>query len=96
MSFEEEIKEKLGPHKTEEVTKNNTNNNNISIQIQELILDKIFTTEKLTEDHKKTLEKYTSLIHLTLNFVGLTSLENFPSLKEAQIVSTKIIILIID
>jgi hypothetical protein len=50
----------------------------------------------LTEDHKKTLEKYTSLIHLTLNFVGLTSLENFPSLKEAQIVSTKIIILIID
>ena len=31
MSFEEEIKEKLGPHKTEVVTKNNTNNNNISI-----------------------------------------------------------------
>ena len=96
MSFEEEIKEKLGPHKTEEVTKNNTNNNNISIQIQELILDKIFTTEKLSEDHKKTLEKYTSLIHLTLNMVCLTSLENFPSLKEAQIVSIKIIILFID
>jgi hypothetical protein len=31
MSFEEEIKEKLGEHKTEEVTKNTPNNNNILI-----------------------------------------------------------------
>ena len=42
--------------------------------------------EKFTEDHKNTLESYSSLIHLTLNNIGLTSLDNFPNLKEAQIV----------
>ena len=70
MSFENEIKEKLGDHNPEEVIK-----------------DRIFTSDKLTEDHKKTLEKYTSLIHLTLNAIGLESLENFPNLKKTQIVS---------
>jgi hypothetical protein len=55
--------------------------------MEELIFDEIFTADKLTEDHKKTLEKYTSLIHLTLNSIGLTSLENFPNLKNTQIVS---------
>lgn len=87
MSFEKEIKEKLGEHNPEEVIKNTKNKSNILIQIEELILDKIFTTDKLTEDHKTTLEKYTSLIHLTLNSIGLTSLENFPNLKNTQIVS---------
>ena len=88
MSFEKEIKEKLGEHNPEEVIKNTKNKSNILFQIEELILDKIFTAEKLTEDHKKTLEKYTSLIHLTLNQIGLTSLENFPFLKNTQIVSS--------
>ena len=86
MSFEAFIVKKLGPHNVEEVIKNKKNKNNILIQIQELILDKIFATTKLSEDHKNTLEKYTSLIHLTLNSVGLQSLENFPHLEEAQIV----------
>ena len=86
MSFEAFIVKKLGPHNVEEVIKNNKNKTNILIQIQELILDKIFATTKLSEDHKNTLEKYTSLIHLTLNSVGLQSLENFPHLEEAQIV----------
>ena len=45
--------------------------------------------EKFTEDHKKALESYTSLIHLTLNSIGLTSLDNFPNLKAAQIVRIK-------
>ena len=54
-----------------------------------MILDELLKTDKLTEDHKSTLEKYSSLIHLTLNKVGLTSLENFPNLKRAQIVSKK-------
>ena len=86
MSFEAFIVKKLGPHNVEEVIKNKKNKTNILIQIQELILDKIFNTKKLSEDHKNTLEKYTSLIHLTLNSVGLQSLENFPHLEEAQIV----------
>ena len=87
MSFENEIKEKLGAHNPEEVIKNIKNKNNIYIQIEELILDKIFTSDKLTEEHKTTVEKYTSLIHLTLNSIGLESLENFPNLKNTQIVS---------
>ena len=87
MSFEKLIIEKLGPHHFEEVTKNRKNKNNILFQIEELLLDEIFTADKLTEDHKNTLEKYTSLIHLTLNSIGLTSLENFPKLENAQIVS---------
>lgn len=43
-------------------------------------------TDTLTEEEKKTLEKYKSLIHLTMNDVGLTSLENFPELKNLKIV----------
>ena len=43
-------------------------------------------TDKLTEEEKETLEKYTSLIHLTMNNVGLTSLENFPELQNLKIV----------
>lgn len=89
MSFADELQEKLGNHKTEEVI---NIINNIIIQIQELILDGLFTFEKLTEDHKKTLEKYSALIHLTMNSTGLTSLENFPCLKALQIVSYYLLI----
>ena len=38
-------------------------------------------------DHKMTLEKYFSLYHLSLNNIGLKSLNNFPKLKELEIVS---------
>ena len=72
MSFEKDLKEKLGEHKPED--------------IQELILDTVFKFDELTEDHKNALEKYTALIHLSMNGVGLTSLKNFPLLKELQIV----------
>lgn len=88
MSFEELLQQKLGKHKTEEV--NLKIIKNLYIQIQELILDKLFKVDKFTEEHKTTLEKYSSLIHLTLNDVGLQSLENFPQLKEAQIVSNNL------
>ena len=73
MSFEKTLQEKLGNHNPEE--------------IQELILDTVFKFDKFTEDHKLALQKYTSLIHLSMNGIGLTSLENFPELKELQIVS---------
>ena len=72
MSFEKDLQEKLGEHKPED--------------IQELILDTVFKFDELTEDHKNALEKYTALIHLSMNGVGLTSLKNFPLLKELQIV----------
>lgn len=88
MSFANTLQEKLGEHKTEEVNQNNLIH--IYIQIQELILDSLFHVDKFSEEHKTTLEKYSSLIHLTLNNVGLKSLENFPHLKKAQIVSNKL------
>ena len=52
--------------------------------------------ENFTEDHKKTLESYSSLIHLTLNDIGLISLDNFPNLKEAQIVRNNKLISFLD
>ena len=52
--------------------------------------------EKFTKDHKKALESYTSLIHLTLNSIGLTSLDNFPNLKAAQIVRINKLIYFLD
>ncbi len=88
MSFAELLQDRLGSHKPEEVTLKIIIKN-LYIQIQELILDKLFNLDKFTEEHKTTLEKYITLIHLTLNHVGLSSLENFPELKEAQIVSNK-------
>ena len=92
MSFAKSLQEKLGPHKTGEVLlKIILIFLIINLQIQELILDQLFTIEKFTEDHKKTLENYASLIHLTLNNVGLTTLDNFPNLKKAQIVRNNII-----
>ena len=57
-----------------------------------MILYIIFTIDKLTEEHKTTLEKYKSLIHFSLNKIGLTSLENFPKLDDAEIVSINIFI----
>jgi hypothetical protein len=62
MSFESSLQEKLGQHNPSE--------------IQELILDTVFKFEQFTEDHKNALQKYTSLIHLSMNGVGLTSLKN--------------------
>ena len=78
MSFEKLIIEKLGPHHFEEEAKNRKNKNNILIQIEELLLDEIFKADKLTEDHKNTVEKNTSLLQLPLNSLGLTFIENFP------------------
>ena len=81
MSFENQISEKLGRHNPHEVIKNiKIKKNLIFIQIEQLILDGFFKAEKFTEDHKNTLEKYTSLIHCSLGNFGLTSLENFPKL----------------
>ena len=73
MPFEKTLQIKLGNHIPEE--------------IQELILDSLFIIDRFTDEHKFALQKYTILLHLTMNNIGLTSLENFPELKELQIVS---------
>ena len=52
-------------------------------------------TDKISEEEKELLEKYTSLIHLTMNNVGLTTLDNFPKLNSLKIVRKKQILTLI-
>eukprot|EP00830_Metopus_es_P015735 TRINITY_DN4627_c0_g1_i1.p2 TRINITY_DN4627_c0_g1~~TRINITY_DN4627_c0_g1_i1.p2 ORF type:complete len:252 (+),score=69.58 TRINITY_DN4627_c0_g1_i1:39-794(+) len=50
--------------------------------IDELNIDELITTEKLSEVDKKFLERFTTLSGLSMNKIGLTSLENLPALPE--------------
>jgi hypothetical protein len=74
MEFAKSLQEKLGPHEPNEV--------------DELILDELFENiAQFSDDHRKTLELYKSLVHLSLNGLGLKSLTNFPKLENLQIVN---------
>ena len=56
-------------------------------QIDELVLDELFNNiSEFTEDHKKTLELYNNLLHLSLNGLGLKNLNNFPSIETLEVV----------
>ncbi len=73
MEFGKSLQEKLGEHEPHEV--------------DELILDDLYQNiGNFTNEHKKTLESYKNLIHLSLNGLGLKSLTNFPKLPCLQIV----------
>lgn len=77
MNFAKSLQEKLGEHQPYEV--------------DELILDELYENMgTFTVEHKKTLECYKNLVHLSLNKLGLISLNNFPKLENLQIV-TKLI-----
>ena len=73
-SFDEQLQNLLGHHKPEE--------------IEELVLDE-FTKEIkfFSLVHKKGLELYRNLIHLSLNNIGLENLSNFPEIKSLMILS---------
>ena len=74
MDFENSLQDKLGEHK--------------AIEVDELILDDLFENiTSFTKEHKDTLEKYSILVHLSLNGFGLKSLDNFPKLDNLKIVS---------
>jgi len=74
MEFAKSLQEKLGSHQPTEV--------------DELILDDLYKNiGNFTSEHKKTLEAYNNLIHLSLNDLGLKSLSNFPKLEQLQIVN---------
>lgn len=74
--FLKEIKKQLGSHEPEDVDK--------------LILDNLFNKLRiLSEDHKLSLEKYTSLKHLSLNNIGLSCLKNFPKLPSLKILELR-------
>ena len=83
MSFAKNLQERLGEHEPHEV--------------DELILDDLFENlGNFTPEHKKTLEQYNNLVHLSLSGLGLKSLANFPKLENLQIVrENKIIFLMI-
>jgi Leucine-rich repeat (LRR) protein len=67
MAFRKQLQEKLGPHEPNEV--------------DELILDELFVNvDAFNDDHKKSLELYSSLVHLSLNGFGLKSLKHFPKI----------------
>ncbi len=53
--------------------------NNVD-DVEELILDEIITLEKLSEKDKQFLERFKSLAFLSMNLLGLTSLENLPNI----------------
>merc|ERR1711976_516799 len=76
MEFQNSLQDKLGEHEPTEV--------------DELILDDLYTNiNEFTPEHKKTLEMYDNLLHLSLNNFGLRSLKNFPSIKELRVLEIR-------
>jgi len=76
MDFRKSLQDKLGEHEPTEV--------------DELILDDLYTNiEEFTPEHKKTLELYNNLLHLSLNGLGIKSLKNFPSIPELRILEIR-------
>jgi acidic leucine-rich nuclear phosphoprotein 32 family protein B len=76
MEFQKALQDKLGEHEP--------------IEVDELILDDLFEgIDTFTNDHKKSLELYKNLVHLSLNGLGLKSLSNFPKLEQLQILELR-------
>lgn len=72
MNLAQELQNKLGEHNPADV--------------DELILDDLFEgVEHFDDQDKKALEKYDSLLHLSLNGFGLKSFRNFPKIDSLQI-----------
>ena len=76
MEFQKSLQEKLGEHEPTEV--------------DELILDDLYENiDSFSADHKKTLELYNNLLHLSLNGLGLKSLKNFPKIPDLSILEIR-------
>ncbi len=76
MNLYKDLQEKLSEHNPNEV--------------DELILDDLFDNiSSFSLSNKKDLEKYSNLVHLSLNNLGLENLSNFPSLPLLQILELK-------
>ena len=57
-------------------------------EYEELILDNFWENKiALTKDEKEGIEEYKNLIHLSMNNIGLKSLENFPAIKNLYYLS---------
>ena len=74
--FEKFLQEHFGEHEPRE--------------IEELVFDNFWVDKaSFSIEEKKALEKYVNLIHLSLNNIGLKSLENLPSIKSLYYLSLK-------
>lgn len=69
--FKSFITQKIGEHKP--------------IEIEELILDSLFKIKSFNCEQKEYLEQYTNLLHLSLNDIGLETLDNFPKINTLQV-----------
>jgi acidic leucine-rich nuclear phosphoprotein 32 family protein A/C/D len=70
------LQENLGEHNPEE--------------IEELILDNLFSSiTQFSKEQKLTLSQYNNLFHLSLNNLGISSLENFPLIPNLLILEIK-------
>lgn len=59
-------------------------------EVDELILDDLFEdVNNFSEANKADLEKYSNLVHLSLNGFGLKSLKNFPKIKTLQVLEIR-------
>lgn len=68
MSLEEKLREKYGE------------GIDIVDDVEELILDGLIKINELTQKDKAFLEKFAILGSLSMNLMGLTSLNNFPNI----------------
>ena len=76
LTFLKEIQKELGKHEPEDVDR--------------LVLDGLFEKLRiLSEDHKKSFEKYIYLKHLSLSSVGLSCLKNFPELPTLKVLELR-------
>ena len=55
-------------------------------EVLELVLDQI-KTQELTPKDKRILEEFSGLFFLSMNDCGLRGLNNFPELKELEVVN---------
>jgi hypothetical protein len=69
--FKSFIVSKIGEHKPSE--------------IEELILDSLFKIKSFNNEQKEYLEQYTNLLHLSLNDIGIETLDNFPKIHSLQV-----------
>ena len=76
MNLYQELQEKLSEHNPNEV--------------DELILDDLFNNiNSFSLSNKKDLERYSNLLHLSLNNLGLENFSNFPYLPNLQILEVR-------
>ena len=54
--------------------------------VEELNLDELAEIDKFSNEDKKFIERFRTLTHLSLNGLGLNSLENFPSIQTLMFV----------